>query len=238
MIEIPKIIHQIWVDIDEPLPKHFRLFGETWKENHPDWKYEFWDEGRMNDFIHEFYPQYLDTYNSFEYNMQRLDAIRYLILNKMGGMYVDFDTECLRSHEELLSGKTCCFSMEPESHKLHYNKQILFSNALMASIPEHPFMKKIIETVFSYIPKTEKHSAKQCIMEVLTTTGPFALVDIYEKYPEKNQVFLIPAKFVSPYNIAESNLIRKGYESKELDSRLKDVYSVHYFFGNWWGMEK
>jgi mannosyltransferase OCH1-like enzyme len=238
MTEIPKIIHQIWMGIDEPLPECFRLFGETWKENHPGWKYELWDGERTNDFIHEFYPHYWNIFQNFQYDTQRLDAIRYLILDKMGGMYADFDTECLKPHDELLAGRTCCFSMEPESHRVHYNKNILFNNALMACIPKHPFMKKIVETVFSYIPKNEKHSDEQRIEEILTITGPFALIDIYESYPLKEQIFLIPAKYVSPYNILESKLIRQGYESTELDNRLKEACSIHYFWGNWWSFEK
>jgi len=233
MTEIPKIIHQIWSGIDEPLPEHFRLFGETWKEYHPDWKYEFWDNERMNNFIRKYYPQYWDTYQSFQYNIQRFDAIRYLILDQMGGMYADFDTECLRPHDELLSGKTCCFSMEPESHRINYNKPVLFNNALMVCIPEHPFMKKIIKTVFSYIPKQSEFSKVQRNYEILSTTGPFILVDIYEKYPDKEQVYLIPAKQVSPFDMNELALIRRGYESPEFDRRLKDAYSVHYFWGNW-----
>jgi mannosyltransferase OCH1-like enzyme len=144
MTEIPKIIHQIWSGTEEPLPEHFRLFGETWKEYHPAWKYELWDKERMLNFITEHYPHYLDTYQSFQYNIQRYDAIRYLILDKIGGMYVDFDTECLRPHDELLAEK------------------------------------------------------------------------------------------VSPFDMNEIQLIRRGYESMEFDSRLKDAYSVHYFWGTWW----
>ena len=234
MTEIPKIIHQIWKEIDEPLPEHFRLFGETWKAHHPTWKYEFWDNDRLDNFIRGYHPQYWDTYQSFQYDIQRLDAIRYLILDKIGGMYVDFDVECLRPHDALISGKTCCFSMEPEKHRLHYNKTVLFNNALMASVPEHPFMKKIIETVFSCIPQTEKFSKEQKNLKVLTTTGPFMLVDLYEKYPDKEQVFLIPAKQVSPFDMDEITLIKRGYESVKLDSRLYDAYSVHYFWGIWW----
>lgn len=233
MIEIPKIIHQIWQEIDEPLPKHFRLFGETWKEYHPAWKYEFWDKDRMNNFIDDFYPQYWNIYQSFQYDMQRLDAIRYLILDKFGGMYVDFDSECLRAHDELFTSKTCCFSMEPENHRLRFNKSVYFNNALMACVPEHPFMKKIIKTIFSYTSKTEKLSIEQRFMEIMTTTGPLALVDIYEKYPNKEQIFLIPDKQVSPFDVVENKLLRQGYKSKKLDNKLKDAYSVHYFWGSW-----
>ena len=234
MLKIPKIIHQIWWEIDSPLPKQFRKFGDTWKDNHPDWKYEFWDQERSENFIADFYPQYINKFQSFQYNIQRIDAIRYLILDKIGGMYVDFDSECIRPHDEIFSGKSCCFAMEPESHRLKFNLPYLFTNALVACIPEHPFMKKIIESVFSYIPKTEKFPEGLRRMEILNSTGPFLLVNTYKKYQEKEQVFLIPAKYVSPFDMNEIALIRRGYKSKVFDMRLKNAYSIHYFWGSWW----
>lgn len=35
MNEVPKIIHQIWSGINEPLPTQFKLLGETWKRDYP-----------------------------------------------------------------------------------------------------------------------------------------------------------------------------------------------------------
>jgi len=96
------------------------------------------------------------------------------------------------------------------------------------------FMKKIIETVFSYIPKIKKLSVIQRRMKVLSTTGPFMITNLYESYSMKEQIFLIPAKHVSPYDMHELALIRQGYESAEFDMRLIDAYSVHYFWGSWW----
>jgi len=60
------------------------------------------------------------------------------------------------------------------------------------------------------------------------------LADLYERYFKKEQVYLIPAKQVSPFDMNELALIRRGCESPEFDSRLKDAYSVHYFWGGWW----
>jgi len=234
MTEIPKIIHQIWSGIDGPLPELFRQFGETWKACHPYWEYQFWDNDRMNKFIDTFYPSSLNTYHSFQYEIQRRDAIRYLILDRLGGLYVDFDVECLRPHDSLIQSKTCCFSLEPEIHRLNFNMPLLFNNALMASIPEHPFMKKIIETVFSYMPKTESLSEGLRRMEVLKTTGPFMLVDTYERYAQKEQVYLIPAKHVSPLNMNELAALKRGYGYEAFDGKIKNAYSVHYFWGSWW----
>ena len=231
--EIPKIIHQIWSGVNEPLPNHFKMLGETWKEHHSMWKYEFWDNTRMNNFIHEFYPQYLDTFNSFTYNVQRWDAIRYLILDKFGGMYVDFDSECLKPLDDLFFENECCFSMEPKEHGVVFNKNLYFNNALMASIPEHPFMKKIVEKVFCYTPKANSLSLGEKIIEILTTTGPLLLVDLYENEPNQENITLIPAKYVSPYTDKEIKLIMQGFESDELESKLNEAYSIHYFFNGW-----
>ena len=231
---IPKIIHQIWSDINEPLPEHYMQFAETWKKCHPLWKYEFWDHDRMNAFIERHYRAFKDTYLSFQYNIQRWDAIRYLILDKIGGMYVDFDIECLRPLDNLIQGKTCCFSLEPESHCLHFGMQNLLNNGLMACIPKHPFMKKIIEVVFSYVPKKNKFSEIERRMEILTTTGPLVVSDTYYKYQEKEQIYLIPAAYVSPLDMNELALVKRGYENKEFDKKIQNAYAVHYFGSNWW----
>ena len=42
-MKIPKVIHQIWSGIEEPLPPYFELLGNTWKEFQPSWDYIFWD---------------------------------------------------------------------------------------------------------------------------------------------------------------------------------------------------
>ena len=39
---IPKIIHKVWEGKSEPLSDFFKEFAQTWKDNYPDWDYEFW----------------------------------------------------------------------------------------------------------------------------------------------------------------------------------------------------
>lgn len=228
---IPKIIHQIWSDIDEPLPSSFRNLSKTWKEYHPEWQYEFWDNDRMNSFIRRFYPQYEDVYNRFPYHIQRWDAIRYLILDQMGGMYVDFDYECLENIEPLLAERTCVFAMEPNLHAELFNKAMVFNNALMASVPAHPFMEKVIEYVFSNEPLQYDISDKMTC--VLNTTGPWMLGELYSKFEDKDSIYLIPAKFVSPFTKMEAEAVLYGDQSESLEDKLQEAYAIHYFMGAW-----
>lgn len=234
-LQIPKIIHQMWSGIDGPLPNFFHELGETWKFHHPDWRYEFWDNERMNSFVKENFGNLWNIYNSFQYNIQRWDVIRYLVLYKMGGMYVDFDSECLKSHDTLILEKLCCFSIEPEAHGKVFNRDLYFNNAFMASVPGHHFMKRVIEKAFQYKHPLRELSSGEKIMEVLRTTGPLLLVDLYETYPHKykEDIFLVPSKYTSPLTDEEVKKIMNGYESKDLEDKLEDAYSIHYFFNGW-----
>ncbi|NDV64199.1 glycosyltransferase family 32 protein [Bacteroides sp. 224] len=233
-VKIPLIIHQIWSGVEEPLPQYFEILSKTWKHDYPDWKYEFWDNERMNKFIIENYPEYWERYNKFQYNIQRWDAIRYLILNQMGGMYVDFDYESIQPLDPLLLDKTCCFSQEPISHYRNTGvKSFTFNNALILSTPNHFFMKKIITEVFS-----EKNISKRCenkAQTVFETTGPFVINKVYKNLTkeEMSQVHLIPPEFVSPFDFIQSRLYRNNIINLDLESSLRKAYAVHYFLGAW-----
>ncbi len=229
-MKTPKIIHQIWSGIEEPLPKHFEILGETWKENHPSWEYILWDNDRMNMFIQKFYPQYWNKYNGFKYNIQRWDAIRYLILDKMGGMYVDFDSESLKSMEPLIKDNTCCFSIEPAEHFVAHNLPLLINNAIMLSMPEHPFMKIIIKKVFEKYPDKQFRHRN---LEILETTGPLMLTHLYEEYDSKELVYLMPAKYVSPFTEKDTKNYLMGEDSSNLEKKLDEAFAIHYFLNTW-----
>jgi len=240
---IPKIIHQIWEGRTEPLPEIFARLSESWKAHYPGWAFEFWDGKRMDTFVETCYPQYAEMYQSFPYAVQRWDAIRYLILYKMGGMYVDFDYESLEPLDELVKDNACCFAVEPELHGRSFGKPMVFNNALMLSIPGHPFMQKIVETVFSASRQKSITKAmaihaeekKRKPLTVFNSTGPWMLVDLYEQLSEteKAGVYLIPDKYVSPLNANQARKVMQGIDFEEYDSCLAEAYAVHYFCGIW-----
>ena len=237
MQKIPKIIHQIWSGVDGPLPNFFKTLGDTWKRDYPDWEYRLWDNARMNDFVQSYYPQYMDIYSRFPYHVQRWDAIRYLILHKIGGMYVDFDYESIRPIEKLIGGKTCCFAQEPLSeHDILNYKRVnrMFNNAMMLSVPGHPFMDKVIEAVFREGNLSCQGAKAIC---VLKTTGPWMLVDTYNGLgkAEKSGIYLLPTKHVTPFNIDQARRFVAGERSQELEDCLEKAYAVHYFIGGWRG---
>lgn len=233
---IPKVIHQIWDGSRQRCPESFVAMAETWKTIHPEWKYEFWDHERIYKFIQSYYPQYLKKYESFKYDVQRWDAIRYLILNSIGGMYVDFDYECISSFDNLLDGKQCCFAEEPKEHAEVFPFDKFFNNALMASVPEHPFFHEIILQVFTEKDENINYSHKN--LEVLETTGPLMLTKLLMRYKEANDIFIIPAELVSPLSKDDVQIYFSAEENETevvsyLENKLTKAMAVHYFMGTW-----
>lgn len=232
-IEIPKIIHQIWAGGN--VPRTFQILSDTWKHDYPDWKYIFWNDQTINSFMQEYYPQYQMDFQRLPYNIQRCDVIRYLILYKMGGMYVDFDYESICSIEPLIKGKTCCFAEDPATHKglFEYDMPHYFNNAMILSTPQHPFIKKIIGSIFPH--ESDKYNIHRHDY-VLRTTGPWKLMSLYYHLSEreKQDIYLIPKEFVTPFDYNQvRRLIEKGEHNEELENCLKDAYAVHYFFSSW-----
>jgi mannosyltransferase OCH1-like enzyme len=99
---IPKIIHQTWKT--DRIPEAWQPWTRTWRVFHPDWQYRLWADEDNRRFVETHYPDFIETYEGFSYNIQRADAVRYLILYKLGGLYVDLDFECLRPVNDLLAG--------------------------------------------------------------------------------------------------------------------------------------
>ena len=227
---IPKIIHQVWEECEEPLSDFYQQLSETWKSNHPDWKYEFWDVDRMDNFILNNYPDFVDIYFNYRYKVHRWDVIRYLILFKIGGMYADFDYECFEPFDRYLMEDKCYFAMEPEKHCRAFQKDIYFNNALMITPPGHLFFKAVIE----HLHATPITYTGNKTLDVLSSTGPLMLTNLYEKYENKNDIHLFPAEQVSPWTQNEVRSYRNGTANEEiLEKKLEKAIAIHYFWGSW-----
>ena len=224
LMKIPRIIHQLFDGPIGPPPNLLQL-AETWKSKMPDWEYRFWNKQMMRDFVETACPDFLSYYKSFPFDVQRWDAIRYLILYHIGGMYVDMDYECVQPLDVLLSGFTCCMGMEPTINSKIYNLPMIVSNALMASTRKHPFMAAIIEDM-----KTNYYAYYGRIVE---STGPFMTTRVYQQFRRKKEVALLPADLVAPLTLREVMMWQTGITHQDVQKKIENAYAIHYFLGSW-----
>jgi inositol phosphorylceramide mannosyltransferase catalytic subunit len=228
-MRIPRIIHQIWVDKKNfgPPDLILKLMG-TWKKHHPEWVFYLWNENSLMKFLTDNYPEYIERYNSYCYDIQRWDSIRYLILYHFGGVYIDADFECLKPIDKLLGNYTCCLGSEPKRHSLHFGLRLYLSNAFMAAIPKHNFFKELA----SYTPVVTSDSNNKFNV-VLETTGPLMLTEFFLAYKKKDEIHIIATRHFAPFDSHEIRMLMSGRETQKLLKKTRKAYSIHYFLGTW-----
>ena len=225
---IPRIIHQTWKN--DQIPGEWQGFVQSWKKHHPDWEYKLWTNDDGAEFVKRFYPKFASTYFEYPFDIQRADAIRYLVIYHCGGLYVDLDFECLQPFDCLLDTDQLIIGFEPQKHVLEHAQQELLCNALFASKPGSPFLKAVID----YLTVTD---IKSFAHEVLETTGPMMLQKVYE-HTEKKSVDAHPPSRFYPFVYNAPELLQLAGNSQESTRMRRELidsgcFAVHHWANSW-----
>jgi hypothetical protein len=129
-MQIPRVFHQIWIGPD-PLPEDLARYHSTWLEHHPGWESRFWNDDNIPAGLRR--PEVYDRLRS---PVERGDILRYELLWRFGGVYVDADLECLRSIEPLIEDVDF-FVADTEPGRVNI--------AIMGSVPGHPILGQALD---------------------------------------------------------------------------------------------
>jgi len=105
-LPIPRVLHQLWIG---PRPRPARLM-DGWRAAHPGWAYELWDDARCAAFG---FRNAAAIGALAEWN-GRADVMRYEILERHGGVFVDADAEALRPLDDGLRAHDSFAAYESE----------------------------------------------------------------------------------------------------------------------------
>lgn len=185
--KIPKTIHQIWVG-PNPLPDVCKKMGNIWQKFNPSWQYKLWTNDNINEILLGMSQEHRDMFENAEELRGKANFLRYYILYKHGGLYVDMDSLCLASFDELNHYYDFYVGIS------HNNTRIeeILNNATIASAPGHPIMKYVIDNI-------KKDTTKQwCYVHgVLYFTK--AVLDVLFEAPGVNIAF--PSNVFYPYKL-------------------------------------
>ncbi|KFY85219.1 hypothetical protein V500_08611 [Pseudogymnoascus sp. VKM F-4518 (FW-2643)] len=151
---IPKLLHQSWKTND--LPAKFEKWSRVCREKHPDWEWVLWTNEDNLNLVRKYFPWLEETYLELPGEIYRADFSRNLYMYIFGGVYVDLDTDCLRSTStvfeafDIPNAENTTAGAGPDDR--HISQFAVFGrmgtdesfensipNAWMASSPGHPF---------------------------------------------------------------------------------------------------
>ncbi|PWN44678.1 hypothetical protein IE81DRAFT_298621, partial [Ceraceosorus guamensis] len=163
--KIPRIIHQTWKD--STLPGKWQAVREECQAMHPDYEYMLWTDADSRKFLVEHYSWFVPIFDAYPYAIQRADAIRYFVLHKYGGIYMDLDVGCLRRFDPLLRFEVVLPKTIP----------VGVSNDIMLSAKGHPFMDQLIHNLVTF-----NHRYLTNYPTVMFSTGPMFVSASYRIY--------------------------------------------------------
>jgi mannosyltransferase OCH1-like enzyme len=179
--KIPRSLHMIWVG-ENKAPEYVNTYFLQWKELMPEWSIILWEN---KDITTQHFPQEIvDLISWTNKGAQKADIMRYFIIEKYGGFYVDTDVIPFRSFDLLLNkwnnaGALIC-------HDLELTWEYI-SIGFFGSIPNHPVFRTACELVYQTIVNTE---------DIHFKTGPhlFGKAVAFTEF-EKNDVILLPTNY-------------------------------------------
>lgn len=209
---IPKIIHQIW--LGSVFPKKYNRWVESWKKYHPDWEYHLWSDKK----VEKLDMQKMDIFNETSNFGAKSDILRYELLYKYGGLYIDTDFECFKPFDYLhVNGDFYA--------GIGFGKELTILNSIIGSIPQHPIIKELLDKITEPIQSSKVDSIHK-------STGPWAFSNacISHIFDNKYRNILLPVTYFYPF---PNDKLHIQNETKILRYRRKESMALHYWEVSW-----
>lgn len=184
---IPKIIHQTFPK--KTLPPELQENVDNLKRLNSGWEHRLYDDDDIMNFVQEAYgPQMASYFDRIEpeYGVVKADLFRYLVVYKLGGVYLDIKSTSTKPLDDVLvpdDRYLICgwandkgedhdgFGLPPE---LSHVKGGEFQQWHVVAAPGHPFLRAVIETVLENIDTYKAWVSGTGVNGVLRLSGPIA----------------------------------------------------------------
>jgi mannosyltransferase OCH1-like enzyme len=224
-MKIPKIIHQTFQSEDK-LSEEIKENIEALRQLNPDWKYVFYSDNDVTNFINDNYPKFIfELYNKINplYGAARADFFRYLLMYKIGGVYIDIKSSIkLPLSQSIKPEESFLLSHWGQTHegwgKYKTKEGLLneFQQWHIIAEPNHTFLKQVIMNVIWNIIHYDYKTNGFGKFGVLNLTGPIVYTKAINLIKERASYSLVD---IEEYGFKYSNVSNKG---------LKSTMPIHY----------
>jgi len=210
---IPRLIHQTAKTAD--LPRREQMFQQALIKLHPGWKYKLWTDEDNLAFVKSEFPEFFDVFVGLPKNIMRADVIRYLLMDRLGGLYLDTDYEMLKPFD--MVEHDCVLPLETAGD---LNPSSRIANSVFAAAPGHPFFRRVIDRLKSNPPLDPQ-------TDVLTSTGPHFISEVLHSMSSEEMTVFTPRceLFNPPTPI--------GSRRRQVIVDAGVAYGIHHCHGSW-----
>jgi len=167
------------------------------------------------------------------------DIVRYIVLQKFGGIYYDLDYEIYNAEKLLNLLKSFELLVGKETEE----EVSAIGNAFMASVPEHPVMNTVLDLVkrnlnqenHTNIPKYLNHGCTKWSETWFATSPAVFTMAVYKAANTSNLDYIAPSKVFFNFAYARSHApSSRCYDPKNIVDNLDEsTVGADMFCGSW-----
>lgn len=240
---IPKIIHIMW--LGGKLPQEYEEFVKSWRRLHSEWTIIFWTDSHLNydrgshivrsfdelsAFLHAknspknivvdatfLFFDNKDMYDEAINYGEKSDILKWEIVYRFGGVYVDIDFQALKPLDIFHTRYDFYTGLQPLDTNM-----VQLGAALFAARPYHPILHACVTKI------RENKSIKQIIVK----TGPihFTRCFLTTACQNGNKDIALPASYLYPCDYNQKELSQEQWIKPE-------SFAVHHWAGSWLKLE-
>ena len=191
--KIPFIIHQTWVS-EESIPPEIKKVMNKNKQKNPNFEFRFYSDDDCYKFIKENYsPEFLEAYNLINpnYSAAKADLFRYLVMYKIGGVYIDIKSSINHNLANVIHPEDDCILLECDFNKCgaQFRKTFEFPHYEQWALvfkPGHPYLRETIKEIVNDILSNNVPDGSNSRIKILLLTGPDAYSKAIHNYRINN----------------------------------------------------
>jgi len=178
--KIPRVIHLIWVGNSKP-PEYLAKHLHAWHALMPLWEVRLWINSDIT--TEHFSEETIKQINTAEKGAQKADIMRYSIIEKYGGVYMDVDVVPHKTIETLTTRfKDAQIIL---CHDIPLTWEYI-SIGFFAAVPHHPVLKTAVKLCSTAVLNTDDLHLK---------TGPIILGTAVSTTASDDKYYLLPTKY-------------------------------------------
>lgn len=220
---IPKIIHQIWLGNKYKPPIEWM---QTWKEKHPDWEYKLWTDEDVKNLPMKCRRAFDLQPKDYVYQS---DVLRYEILFRYGGIFIDADSTCLKKiPDTMMMGEGfACWESETQ-------RKGIIANGYLAARRGSRFMAQVLYHI------ALQNDRQLTCFKAWKTVGTKFISDLYNRLkPEFFKIYpshyFIPMHFTGVKNgepMYSEQYWGSSKNSYEMTDEFKEFMKTHKHVSN------
>jgi mannosyltransferase OCH1-like enzyme len=193
------------------------FFVDCWKKMYADYKHILWNDEMVES--EGIIPPEKKEFFTEEYPIAlRADILRYELILKNGGIYVDVDTQPLRRMDCILKDIDFFSGIQKDNQ---------VAIGLFGASTGCPLMRNVCKNIVKNIKVVIKDVGMDKLKEyVMRASGPEYFTPMCENYRFRCDYLFLEPKYIYPYSWSEK---------RPIDCRVEfpEAYSVHHWSKNW-----